>query len=435
MLDLSYRFEPGAPHDGVTAIVPLKLLPQLRPEGFDWLVPAFRLELVTALIRTLPKDVRRALVPVPELAAEVLARLRPRRGPLVAAIARELEAQRGVRVAPEAFDPGRLPDHLRMSFRVQDETGRVVAEGTDLEALRERARPRLRQALAAAARPLERHGMRGWELGELPRTVALPGTGATVRAYPALVDEGETAGVRVLDTPGAQAAAMRAGTRRLLLLTIASPLKRVQAGLGSAASLALAAAPYDAPGAVLEDALLATLDALVAEAGGPAWDAAGFARLRGHVAGELEERTEQTVGAVVAILDAARAVERALARSTGAPLQPAARDVAAQLGRLVYPGFVTATGAGRLADVERYLRAAERRLERLPDAVAVDADRMRAVHELEAAYRERLERPPVPAAVHEVPWLLEELRVSHFAQGLGVRGPVSAKRIRRALAG
>ena len=242
VLDLSYRFEPGAPHDGVTAIVPLKLLPQLRPEGFDWLVPAFRLELVTALIRTLPKDVRRALVPVPELAAEVLARLRPRRGPLVAAIARELEAQRGVRVAPEAFDPGRLPDHLRMSFRVQDETGRVVAEGTDLEALRERARPRLRQALAAAARPLERHGMRGWELEELPRTVALPGTGATVRAYPALVDEGETAGVRVLDTPGAQAAAMRAGTRRLLLLTIASPLKRVQAGLGSAASLALAAA-------------------------------------------------------------------------------------------------------------------------------------------------------------------------------------------------
>ena len=448
-LDLGYRFEPGAPHDGVTALVPLKLLPQLAATGFDWLVPAFRAELVTALIRGLPKELRRALVPVPELAAEVVARLKPRRGRLTDAIARELEARRGVRVPSGAWRPDALPSHLRMSFRVEDERGRVVAEGFDLEALRERAQPQLRAALAAAARPLERRGMTSWELDALPRTVALPGTGQAVRGYPALVDEGPTVGVRVLDTPGAQARAMRAGTRRLLVLTVPSPLREVQReleggkprrvggapahGLAAATQLALAASPYATPAALLDDALHATIDALVAEAGGPAWDADAWTRLRTFVAERLAERTTRTLREVVAVLDAARAVDHALAGASGAPLQPARRDVAAQRGRLVFDGFVSATGTARLHDVERYLRGAVRRLERLPDAVAADADRMRAVQELEAAYRARLEHTPLPAQVREARWQLEELRMSHFAQHLGVRGPVSAKRIRALL--
>ena len=438
VLPLSYRFEPGAEHDGVTVHVPLKTLPQLRPDGFDWLVPAFRLELVTALIRSLPKEVRRRLVPVPELAHEVLERLQPRNGHFVEAVARELERLRGVRVAPGTFDASRLPAHMRMTFRVEDEQGEAVAEGTGLDALREEVRPRLRAELASAARGLEATGLRGWEIGDLPRTVALPETGGEVRGYPALVDEGETAGVRVLETPAAQRAAMRAGTRRLLLLGVPAPIRSVQAGLTNAQRLALAGAPHASVGAVLADATTAALDALVAEAGGPAWDAAAFARLRGHVAGRLEARTGQAVAQVARILDAARDVERRL-EELGAPaFEAARRDVRAQLVRLVHPGFVTEAGAERLADVERYLQGAARRLERLPDATAVDRDRMRAVQELEQAHRARLESwprgRPLPAALREVPWLLEELRVSQFAQGLGTRTPVSAKRIRRTIA-
>ncbi len=189
---------------------------------------------------------------------------------------------------------------------------------------------------------------------------------------------------------------------------------------------------------MLEDATAAAADALIAEAGGPAWDEAGWARLRGHVAGHLAERTAQVVADMVRILDAARDVERRLDALTAVPLQPARADVREQLRRLVPPGFASATGADRLGDVERYLRAAARRLERLPDATAQDRDRMSSVHELERAYRERLARQPrgrpLPAALREVPWMLEELRVSHFAQSLGTRGPISAKRIRRALA-
>jgi ATP-dependent helicase HrpA len=437
-LPLSYVFDPGAERDGVTVHVPLRLLPRLEPTGFDWLVPALRLELVTALIRSLPKELRRSLVPVPEVAAAVLEQLTPRSEPLLGAVARELEALRGVRVAPDAFDVARLPPHLRVHFRIEDERGALVAFGDDLDALRDEVRPRLRSELAAVAAPLEHHGLRAWTIGTLPKVVALPGTGQAVRGYPALVDEGDSVGVRVLETPAAQAEAMHAGTRKLLALNVPSPIRHVQGRLGGAAQLALAGAPHASPRAALEDATVAALEDLMAEAGGPAWDEHGFARLRDHVAGNLADRTAQVVDAVIRILDAARAVELRLERMPAAPeLAPAREDVARQLGRLVFPGFAAATGAPRLADVERYLRAAARRLERLPNAPAQDRDRMRSVHELEAEYeRRRHALPPgrrLPPALREVRWLLEELRVNHFAQSLGTRGQVSAKRIRRAL--
>ncbi|UGS36372.1 ATP-dependent RNA helicase HrpA [Capillimicrobium parvum] len=436
-LPLTYRFEPGADDDGVTAHVPLAALAQLRPIGFDWLVPALREELVTALLRTLPKDLRRPLVPVPETAAAVLAALEPRRRPLLDSLATALEQLRGVRAAPSDFDPGRLPDHLRMRFAIEEPDGRAVAAGRDLEALRARVRPRLRADLAARTAGLERTGLRAWTIGTLPRTVELPGTGGAVVAYPALADEGETVGVRVLDTPAAQAAAMRAGTRRLLELTVPSPVRWVRGRLSSAAQLALATAPHGSVAAVLEDATVAAIDALTAEAGGPAWDDAGFARLRDHVAGHLAERTAQVVDGVVAVLDAEREVRRAMEPLMAPPVEPARRDVEAQVRRLVPPGFIAEAGVARLGDVERYLRAAAHRLERLPNNPAADLDRMRAINALEEAYRQRIttwpQGRPLPDALREVPWLLQELRVAQFAQGFGARGQVSAKRIRRIL--
>ena len=437
-LPLSYVFDPGAARDGVTVHVPLTVLPQLKPLGFDWLVPALREELVTVLIRSLPKEYRRSLVPVPEVVAAVLARVTPRSEPLLDALERELEALRGVRIPRSAWDLGRLPPHLRMTFRVEDDRGALVAEGDDLDALREQVRPRLRERLSAAASPLERHGMTRWEAGDLPKAVALPGTGGSVRGYPALVDEGATVGVRVLETSAAQRAAMHAGTRKLLALDMPSPIRHLQGRLSAEDALALARAPGGNPRAVLEDATVAALESLMAEAGGPAWDAAGFARLRAHVAGGLVERTEAIVRQVVRILDAARDVERRLEPLARAPAFAEARDdVARQLERLVHPGFVAETGAARLDDVERYLRAAARRLERLPDAPGPDRDKLHGVQELEREYAARVDSwpdgRPLPPALRDIPWQLEELRVAHFAQGLGVRGQASAKRIRRAI--
>ena len=264
--------------------------------------------------------------------------------------------------------------------------------------------------------------------------MTLRGTGQAVRGYPALADEGATVGVRVLETPAAQRASMRAGTRRLLLLTVPAPTKYVLDRLGNNVRLALSSAPHGGVAAALDDVTVAAVESLMAEAGGPAWDEAGFARLREHVAGNLADAVTDAVAVVVRIIDAARKVEARLEPLRAVPLQPARADVRAQLKRLVRPGFVAATGLARLPDVERYLRAAARRLERLPDATAVDRDRMNAIHELERTYRERLAANPGADGLREVPWMLEELRVSQFAQSLGTRGPISAKRIRRALA-
>ncbi len=420
-LDLSYRFEPGAPDDGVTVDIPLQLLGQVRADRFEWLVPGLREELVTTLIRGLPKELRRPLVPVPETAARVLAGLEPRRRPL----AQDLSRQVGV--PPEAWDFARLPPHLRMTFRVVDERRGVLAEGDDLADVRARVRPLLRAELTAAASRLERTGLTSWDdIGTLPREVTLRGTGQAVRAYPALVDEGSTVGVKVLETPAAQRTSMRAGTRRLLILTTPSPVRYVLGRVDNAAKLALTPT-------LLDDIVVASVEALMAEAGGPAWDEAGFERLRDHVAGGLADTVADAVAVVVRVQDAAREVEAQLEPLRAVPLQPARADVRAQLRRLVFPGFVAATGLARLPDVERYLRAASRRLERLPDATAVDRDRMNAVHELERVYRERLAASPDADGLREIPWMLEELRVSHFAQSLGTRGPISAKRIRRAL--
>ena len=429
VLPLSYRFEPGAENDGVTVHIPLRLLGHMRADRFEWLVPGLREELVTTLMRGLPKELRRPLVPIPETAARVLAALEPRRRPLAQ------DLSRLVNVPPEAWDFGRLPPHLRMTFRVEDERRGVLAEGDDLVDVRAQVRPLLRAELTAAASRLERTGLTSWDdIGSLPREVTLRGTGQAVRGYPALADEGATVGVRVLETPAAQRASMRAGTRRLLLLTVPAPTKYVLDRLGNNVRLALSSAPHGGVAAVLDDVTVAAVESLMAEAGGPAWDEAGFARLRDHVAGNLADAVTDAVAVVVRIIDAAREVEARLEPLRAVPLQPARADVRAQLKRLVRPGFVAATGLARLPDVERYLRAAARRLERLPDATAVDRDRMNAIHELERTYRERLAANPGADGLREVPWMLEELRVSQFAQSLGTRGPISAKRIRRALA-
>ncbi|HEX3872932.1 MAG TPA: ATP-dependent RNA helicase HrpA [Solirubrobacteraceae bacterium] len=439
VLPLTYRFEPGDEHDGVSVDVPLAGLAGLRPDGFDWLVPALREELVTALIRSLPKELRRPLVPVPALAAEIVANLKPRHGRLVDAVAAELDRLRGVRVDPDAWDLDRLPPHLRMTFRAVDDAGAPIATDTDLDRLRDGLAPRLRAALAEATVGLERHGMRTAAFGVLPRTVALPGSGDAVRAYPALVDEGDGVGVLAFETADAQAGAMRAGTRRLLALTISSPARAAERSLTGPQTLTLAGAPHGSLAGVLDDVVGAAIDGLVGAAGGPAWSDADFAILRDRVAAGLVASTTDLLRLVVAILEARTAVRRRLdALSADPSLQPARLDVATQLGSLVYAGFATATGAARLPDVRRYLEAAVRRLDRLPDGRPQDTDRMRVIGELEAELRVRVAAVaagrPVPPGLADVGWMIQELRVSSFAQGLGVLGQVSAKRIRRALA-
>jgi ATP-dependent helicase HrpA len=321
-----------------------------------------------------------------------------------------------------------------MTFRAVDHQGDVLGQDADLDRLRAALRPRLRAALAEATLGLERHGLHTWTIGTLPRSVALAGTDGAVRAYPALVDEGDAVGVLAFETEAAQGTAMHAGTRRLLRLNLPSPARAAERSLTGPETLTLAAAPHPSLAAVLEDATVAALDRLIASAGGPAWTESEFAALRDRVGAGLAAATAEVLRGIVAIVAARAEVHRRLAALPPDPgLEPARLDLATQLGSLVYPGFAAATGADRLPDVARYLAAAARRAERLPGTRAQDADRMRVVHELELDHRRRLAARPDSPALHEVSWMLQELRVSSFAQGVGVRGQVSAKRIRRAL--
>jgi len=438
-LALNYEFEPGRPDDGVSVDVPLALLNQVDEDAFSWQVPGHREELVTALIRSLRKDLRRNFVPVPDTVRAALARVDPARGSLVDELSRVLRELAGVTVPRDAWRWDNVPEHLRISFRVIGDDGAVVATGKDLPALRARLLTRARAALSSAAgSDIERTGLTSWTLGDLPDVVRRERDGYEVVGYPALIDRGAAGvDVRVLGSPEEQRAAMWQGTRRLLLLTVPSPVRQVRRTLSNTDSLALSRGPHGSLDTLLADCLDAAADTVLTAAGGPAWTAAGFAKLADSLRIGLTAALVTVVTGVVGVLAAATEVESRLADVRAPGVEPSLADVRGQLRSLVYPGFVAATGAGRLADVTRYLRAMSRRLETLAREPGRDRDWMARVHEVQVAYDELLAAQPpgrpVPAPVTEIRWTIEELRVSFFAQTLGTRYPVSEKRIYRTI--
>ncbi|MPY77679.1 MAG: ATP-dependent RNA helicase HrpA [Actinophytocola sp.] len=440
-LTLTYQFEPGASDgdaDGVTVHVPLAVLNQVSTDGFDWQVPGFREELVTALLKSLPKPLRRELVPAPDTAKAVLDRLDPDAEPLLAALERELSALRGVDVRPDDWDLAKVPDHLRMTFRIVDERGRRVAEGKDLDALRQQQAPQLRSQLSRAAEKLERQGVRDWDFDSLPTSFEGRSGGKQVKGYPALVDTGDAVDVTVLATEHEQREAMWHGTRRLVLLRVGSPRKALRRTLSNTAKLELAQNPHGGVSGLLDDCVACALDVVIAEAGGPAWDAEGFERLVDAARAGLDRTVVETMERVRRVLVAWRSAQLAVKRTDGPGFGDALADVSAQLDELVYDGFVTATGFERLPDLARYLTAIERRLEKLPRDLERDTQRMRTVLALTDEHRTLLVDAPAEdeaarQGLTEIRWMLEELRVSLFAQTLGTAYPVSEKRVQRAL--
>jgi ATP-dependent helicase HrpA len=434
-LPVSYAFDPGTAADGVTVDIPLSRLNQVNAAEFSWQVPGLRQELVTEMIRSLPKSLRRDLVPAPDLAREVVARLGAPSGDLCDAVARELRSLRGVNVPRDAWDLDKLPPHLRITVRVTD-GDRVVAEGKDVAELQHRLRPRLRAVLSRAAGGLTRTGLTSWDFGALPAVFRE----GTVVAYPALSDAGQTVDVRLFETAAAARSAMWAGTRRLILLGAPSPVKSIADGLSTGAKLALSHNPHGGVPAMFADCISCAADFLIAEAGGPVRDREGFERLAAAVRPRLREVTAEVVTQVESALRVAHAVAARLDSSSGggsAPIEPALEDMRAQLAGLIYPGFVTATGYRRLPQLTRYLRAIGWRLDKLPENPARDAANMAIAQRVEQAYRQAVAELPGPRRddpdVREVRWMLEELRVSLFAQTLGTLAPVSENRVMAAL--
>ncbi|MFI9495767.1 ATP-dependent RNA helicase HrpA [Streptomyces halstedii] len=443
---VTYQFEPGADADGVTVHIPLQVLNQVTPEGFDWQIPGLREEVVTELIRSLPKPIRRHYVPAPNYATKFLDRAVPLQEPLPLTLARELQRMVGVPVTADDFDLSRVPDHLKITFRIVDERRRKVAEDKDLEALKLALRPKARQALSKAAaatagpsgESVERSGLTDWTIGTLDRVFETRRAGQPVKAYPALVDQGESVAVRLFDTQAEQQQAMWRGTRRLILLNIpVNPSKFASDTLSNQQKLALSRNPHGSVQALFDDCATAAADRLIAAHGGPAWDEASFRALYEKVRADLVDLTVRTIGQVQQILAAWQACERRLKTTSSLVLINNVTDVREHLARLVPPGFVTATGLRRLPDLMRYLVAEDRRLQQMPTNVQRDTTRMEKVHEMQDEYAWLLEQlprgRPVPQEVLDIRWMIEELRVSYFAHALGTAQPVSDKRIVKAI--
>ncbi|MDG5486258.1 ATP-dependent RNA helicase HrpA [Mycolicibacterium gadium] len=435
-LPLTYRFEPGAEDDGVTVHVPVEVLARLDDDEFSWQVPALREELITALIKSLPKDLRRNFVPAPDTARAVLASIAPDGEPILQALQRELHRLTRVLVPIDAFDLDKLPPHLRVTFAVESD-GKEVARGKDLEALQTQLAAPIRRAVAeAVAGELERTGLRTWpdDLDELPRTVERASGAHAVRGFPALVDTGGAVDIRVFPTEAEQAAAMVPGIRRLLRLDAPSPVKSLERELDPRARLVLGANPDGSLTALLDDCADAATDRLAPV---PVWTRADFAALRGRVAEQLLPTTRAILGQVERVLAAAHDVDLALPATPPPTQADAIADIRDQLARLMPKGFVTATGATRLTDLTRYLTAINRRLERLPHAVGADRERMQRVHDVQDALDDLIGAlSPTRAGaddIRDIALQIEELRVSLWAQQLGTPRPVSEKRIYRAI--
>ncbi|MGW2552385.1 ATP-dependent RNA helicase HrpA [Streptomyces sp. NPDC001635] len=444
---VTYQFEPGADADGVTVHIPLQVLNQVTDEGFDWQIPGLREDVVTELIRSLPKPIRRNYVPAPNYATAFLDHAVPLQEPLTVTMARELKRMVGVPFEADDFDWAKVPDHLKITFRIVDERRRKLAEDKDLETLKLRLKPKARKALSQAAaataereggESLERSGLTDWTIGALTRVFETRRAGQPVKAYPALVDDGDTVSVRLFDTEEEQAEAMWKGTRRLIVRNIpVSPAKFASEQLTNAQKLGLSANPHGSVQALFDDCATAAADKLIGDFGGPAWDEESYRKLFDRVRAEIVDTTVRTVGQVQQVLAAWQACERRLKAVRSPALLPNLTDVRTQLDALVKPGFVTEVGIRRLPDLMRYLVAADRRLQQMPTNVQRDTTRMAKVHEMRDEYAWLLEQlpkgRPVPSSVRDIRWMLEELRVSYFAHALGTAYPVSDKRIVKAI--
>ncbi|AWB94825.1 ATP-dependent RNA helicase HrpA [Agromyces badenianii] len=478
-LALRYRFEPGAADDGVTVQVPLVLLARLRPEGFDRQVPGLRTELVTAMIKALPKVIRRNVVPAADWAAKIVAELGESDAPAGASFADEVAAVikrlTHTPVTGADFAMDRIPPHLQMSFRVVDGRGKQLAVGKDLRSLQAQLADRARDAVAdtfakpargergprgprsvdAAGAPtpgavaasgerpgagIERSGLTSWDFAELPRFVDTTVGGNRVRAYPALIDDGTAVSIRLLATPEEQARAMPGGIRRLLMLATPSPVNYVQQHLTGNEKLILATSPYPSTTALFADCLVACINDVLyrVAADGMLFTKLEFDTVRDRVSGVVMDTMFETVGLVARTLTALRAAEKAVKSATSMALLPALSDAKEQIAGLVFPGFVSRTGLERLRHVPRYLEGVTMRVGKLVDNPGRDRVWMNEVQTALSRFADAGGTiplaPDAPANLVRARWLIEELRISLFAQELRAAESVSLQRITKLLA-
>ncbi|ELJ8683070.1 ATP-dependent RNA helicase HrpA [Vibrio cholerae] len=437
-LKLSYQFEPGENSDGVTVHIPLPILNQVEPHGFDWQIPGLRHELVVSLIKSLPKTLRKNFVPAPNYADAFLARVTPFEMPLLDAMEKELRRMTGVTVLREDWKLDQLPAHLKITYRAVDHRNRKLNESCDLHELKESLKEKVQETLSQVADDdIEQRDLHTWSFGELPKVYQQKRGGFEVRAYPALVDKKDSVEIKLFETEQEQLSAMRAGQRRLILLNVPSPIKYLHANLPNKSKLGLYFNPYGKVLDLIDDCIACGVDKLIEERGGMVWEPQAFEALKEHVRAELGDTVVEIAKQVETILTTAYNINKRLKGKVDFTMAFALSDVKAQIEGLIFSGFATECGWKHLPDILRYMRAIERRMEKLPVDPNKDRLHMLKIESVANKYKELLNKIPkgmaIPDNVREIRWMLEELRVSYFAQQLGTPYPVSDKRIINAI--
>lgn len=435
-LPLEYHFSPGAPDDGVSLIVPVALLNQVVDEGFDWLIPGLRHELLVALIKSLPKAIRRNFVPAPNYADALLQAIKPEDGGLVSTISNRLKRMSGMSIPEESWDLTSIDAHLKFNFKVVDDKQNVLKQGRSLALLKQQMQGKVQETLSQVAEQgIEQERITDWTFGDLPKAYIKVQSGYEIKAFPALIDQKDSVAIRLLDSPEQARASSQAGLRRLLLLNLPSPIKYLQDSLPNKAKLGLYFNPFGKVLELIDDCISAAIDSLIASQPWPETPD-DYKSLREHVRAELGDTVVVIALKVEQILTIGHEISKKLRGRLDFALAYANADIKAQLDSLLFKGFVTGHGAAKLDDLKRYLSALQKRLEKLPADPQRDRLQMLEYQKAFDAYQQLLGKfsgKPLPAEVVAIRWMLEELKVSLFAQQLGTPYPISSKRIVQAV--
>ncbi len=438
-LALSYNFEPGSDDDGISVNIPVGILNQIDEQGFEWLIPALRLELITALIRSLPKQQRKNFVPAPNYANACYELISPEQGKLTDVIEKQLLRMTGVRLPENSWDFSALTQHLKMNFKILSNKGKLLKQGRCLGLLKDQLQGRVKESIKQVAeKGIERQHIQQWDFNAIPKSYQRKAANITIKAFPALVDHQKDVAIELFENQQSAEQEMLKGVTRLVLLNIPSPVKYLQEKLPNKAKLGLYFNPFGKISELLDDCVLACAQHLIKTSGNVPYDQKGFQQARDIVRAEIADKVLASAIKLEQILTIRHNIAKALKGKMDLNVIQSHGDIKQQLESLVFKGFVSKSGVDTLDNVQRYLKAIERRMEKLPIDPNQDRLKLIEVQKAQDLYQSLLLKQPknqsVSHEINDIHWMIEEFRVSVFAQNLGTAFPISLKRIKNRVA-
>ena len=438
-LALEYQFDIGHNRDGVTIKIPIDLLNQIKNRGFDWQVPGFRKDLIIALIKSLPKSLRRNLVPAPNYAEAFLERIKTTDQPILESLENEFRKMTGVKITSEDWQLDQVPDYLKMTFSIINSNNEEIASGKDLVLLKEQLKNEVQKALSTLTTKkivsIEQSNITDWNFGTLPTTYEEKQKNYTVKAYPALIDHQDSVSIELVDNQEEQQKLNKLGLRRLLMLNIPSPIKYLHEKLPNKSKLGLYFNSFGTVLMLIDDCIACAVDELIDKYNQNIQNQDQYQKLLDYTKTNINETVIDIAKQVESILTLHYNINKKLKGRVDLSLAFALSDIKKQLSNLVYKGFVADSGYKRLADVYRYLLAIEKRIEKLMGNVTKDRQSMNIIEEVENQYEKWVNSLPQIVrskdSVINIRWMIQELRVNLFAQQLGTPYPISPKRVKQ----